>query len=319
MVRGYIARRLLQAIPLLFIITVISFLIINLAPGDPVYMFVNPDQVSKQDLELIRHQLGLDQPLIFRYFIWLASILKGDLGMSFYYARPVSVVLLEALPNTLILALCATIFSFAVAIPAGIISALKRNTVFDYFFSTVSFIGVSLPSFWFGLIMILLFSLKLDWLPTSGMYSLDISGFNLVDRIRHLLLPTLVLGMGTMASKMRYMRSAMLEVVRQDYVRTAKAKGLANGVVIGKHALRNALLPVITLLGFIVPSLVGGAAIVETIFGWPGVGRIAVQAAFTRDYPLMMGNLLLTSTMVILGSLLADVLYAVADPRIRYD
>ncbi|TXT47655.1 MAG: peptide/nickel transport system permease protein [Spirochaetes bacterium] len=316
---SFILRRLIQAIPLLFIITIISFLIINLAPGDPVYMFVNPDQVSQQDLALIRLQLGLDKPLPLRYAIWLGNIMRGDLGNSFYYARPVSRVLMEALPNTLILALCATIFSFAIAIPAGIISAMRRNTAFDYAFSTVSFIGVSLPSFWFGLLMILVFSLRLDWLPTSGMYSLSVQGYDFWDRVRHLVLPTLVLGMGTMASKMRYMRSAMLEVIRQDYVRTAKAKGLASRVVIGKHALRNALLPVITLLGFIVPSLVGGAAIVETIFGWPGIGRIAVQAAFTRDYPLMMGNLLLSSTMVILGSLLADVLYAVADPRIRYD
>ncbi len=316
--RGYILRRILQAVPLLFIITIISFFIINLAPGDPVYMFVNPDQVAQQDLDLIRRQLGLDKPIVVRYFIWLANVLRGQLGNSFYYARPVTTVLMEALPNTLVLALFATLFSFAVAIPAGIVSAIKRNTPVDYAFSTISFIGVSLPSFWFGLLMILLFSLKLDWLPTSGMASLDVSGSVFLDRVRHLVLPTLVLGMGTMASKMRYMRSSMLEVIRQDYVRTARAKGLSGFIVIAKHALRNALLPIITLLGFIIPSLVGGAAIVETIFGWPGVGRIAVQAAFTRDYPLMMGNLMLSSVMVILGSLVADVLYAVADPRIKY-
>ncbi len=316
--RGYILKRLFQAIPLLFIITIISFFIINLAPGDPVYMFVNPDLVAKQDLELIRHQLGLDRPMIVRYFVWLANVLRGELGNSFYYSRPVTQVLLEALPNTLVLALFATIFSFTVAIPAGIISAIKRNTAIDYFFSTISFIGVSLPSFWFGLILILFFSLKLDWLPTSGMSSINVQGPVLVDRFRHLILPTIVLGMGQMASKMRYMRSSMLEVIRQDYVRTARAKGLSGFVVISKHALRNALLPIITLLGFIIPGLVGGAAIVETIFGWPGIGRIAVQAAFTRDYPLMMGNLMLSSVMVILGSLIADVLYAVADPRIKY-
>jgi peptide/nickel transport system permease protein len=317
-VRGYILRRLVQAIPLLLIITIISFFIINLAPGDPVYMFVNPDMVAKQDLALIRHQLGLDRPMIVRYFIWLANVLKGQLGNSFYYSRPVTDVLFEALPNTLVLALFATIFSFTVAIPAGIVSAIKRNSAIDYFFSTISFIGVSLPSFWFGLILILFFSLKLDWLPTSGMSSINIQGSALADRARHLILPTIVLGMGQMASKMRYMRSSMLEVIRQDYVRTARAKGLSGFIVISRHALRNALLPIITLLGFIIPSLVGGAAIVETIFGWPGIGRIAVQAAFTRDYPLMMGNLMLSSVMVILGSLIADVLYAVADPRIKY-
>ncbi len=314
----YIIRRLLQAVPLLFIITVITFIIINTAPGDPVYMFVSPDQMDTANLDLIRAQLGLDKPMIVRYFIWLGGVLKGDFGLSFFYRRPVMEVLFESLPNTIILALSATIFSFAVAIPAGITSAIKRNSAFDYASSTVSFIGVSLPSFWFGLIMILVFSLKLRWLPTAGMQSLDATGSFFNDRLRYLILPTLVLGMGSMASKMRYMRSAMLEVIRQDYVRTARAKGVAEFFVIGKHALRNALLPVITLLGFIIPSLVGGAVIVETIFGWPGIGRIAISASFNRDYPLMMGNLMLSSTMVIMGSLIADILYAVADPRIKY-
>jgi peptide/nickel transport system permease protein len=315
----YVARRLVQAIPLLFIISVISFTIINLAPGGPLAMFINIETAAPTDIERIRVQLGLDKPIWTRYAIWLGNILQGDLGLSYLTRRPVAAMLLDALPHTLILALCATIFSFAVAIPAGILSAIKRNSPVDYTFSAISFIGVSLPSFWFGLMLILVFSLKLGWLPSSRMYSLDIEGFNLWDRIAHLILPTLVLGMGTMASKMRYMRSAMLEVIRQDFVRTARAKGLSGRVVILKHALRNALLPIITLLGVIIPTLVGGAVLVETIFAWPGIGRIAITASFNRDYPLIMGNLMLSSVMVILGSLIADVLYSVADPRIRYD
>jgi peptide/nickel transport system permease protein len=318
-VARYIARRLVQAIPLLFIVSVISFLIINLAPGGPLSMFVNIETAAPTDIERIRVQLGLDKPIYVRYVLWLGNVLRGDFGLSYLTRRPVMDMLLEALPNTLVLSLCATVFSYAVAIPAGILSAVKRNTAVDYALSTLSFIGVSLPSFWFGLMMILVFSLRLGWLPSSRMSSLDLEGFHLGDRLVHLILPTLVLGMGTMASKMRYMRSAMLEVIRQDYVRTARAKGLSGTVVIWKHALRNALLPVITLLGVIIPSLVGGAVLVETIFAWPGIGRIAITASFNRDYPLIMGNLLLSSVMVILGSLIADVLYSLADPRIRYD
>jgi peptide/nickel transport system permease protein len=227
-------------------------------------------------------------------------------------------MLKEALPNTLILALAATLFSFAIAIPAGIISAVKRNTFLDYLFSTISFIGISLPGFWFGLMLILVFSLKLNWLPTAGMRE-NFDAFVLSDRLRHIILPMIVLGMAQMAGKMRQLRSAMLEVIRQDYIRTARSKGLRETIVIMKHAFRNALLPIITLLGFIIPSLVGGAAITETIFSWPGIGRIAISASFNRDYPLIMGNLMIASVMVIVGSMIADILYAVADPRIKYD
>lgn len=314
----YIVRRLLQAIPLLFIITVISFAIVTLAPGDPVYMFVNPDQVAAQDLDMIRHQLGLDKPIHIRYIHWLGNALRLDFGNSFLTGRPVMEMLFEAIPNTLFLAFASTVFALLVAIPAGIVSAVKRNTGWDYAFSTVSFIGMSLPSFWFGLMLILFFSLKLGILPTAGMRE-NFDQFDLWDRLSHLIMPMIVLGMGAMAGQMRQLRGAMLEVVRQDYIRTARSKGLKERVVILKHALRNALLPTITLLGFIIPGLFGGAVVTESIFSWPGVGRIAINAAFTRDYPLIMGNLMITSTMVILGSLIADLLYAVADPRIKYN
>lgn len=314
----FILKRLLHAIPLIIIVTIISFAIITLAPGDPVYMFVNPEQATPQDLELIRAELGLNESIPVRYFRWLAKAVQLDFGKSFLTGRPVMDMLLEAIPNTLILALAATIFSFAIAIPAGIISAVKRNTFLDYLFSTISFIGISLPGFWFGLMLILVFSLKLNWLPTAGMRE-NFDAFVLSDRLRHIILPMIVLGMAQMAGKMRQLRSAMLEVIRQDYIRTARSKGLKETIVIMKHAFRNALLPIITLLGFIIPSLVGGAAITETIFSWPGIGRIAISASFNRDYPLIMGNLMIASVMVIVGSMIADILYAVADPRIKYD
>ncbi len=314
----YIIRRILQAIPLLIIISIITYTIINLAPGDPIYMFVNPDTADVMDIEALRHDLGLDKPLPVRYLIWLGNILKGDLGTSFQQSRPVADLIKELLPNTIILAVCSTLLSFLIAIPAGIISAVKRNTVVDYFFSTLSFIGVSLPSFWFGLMLLLLFSLKLGWLPSGGMRA-NFDYFELGDRIRHLILPMVVLGFGAMASKMRYMRGSMLEVIRQDYIRTARSKGLSERIVIFKHALRNSLLPIITMLGLIIPGLVSGAAIIESVFSWPGIGRMSIMATFSRDYPVMMGGIMMGSVLTVAGSLIADILYALADPRIKYN
>lgn len=314
----FILYRFLHAIPLILIVTIISFAIITLAPGDPVYMFVNPEQASPQDLELIRSELGLDKPIPVRYAIWLGNALRLDFGKSFLTGRPVMDMIFEFLPNTITLALAATIFAFCIALPAGIISAVKRNSVADYFFSTISFIGVSLPGFWFGLMLILVFSLKLGWLPTAGMRE-NFDAFVLSDRIRHIILPMLVLGMAQMAGVMRQLRGAMLEVIRQDYIRTARSKGLKEIIVIMKHAFRNALLPIITMLGFIIPGLVNGAVITETIFSWPGIGRMAIAASFNRDYPVIMGNLIIASIMVIIGSMIADILYAVADPRIKYN
>lgn len=314
----YIIKRIIKAIPLLILITIISFLIINLAPGDPVRMFINPEQMGRVDVETIRHNFGLDKPLYIRYFVWLGGMLKGDFGVSFFRQRPVIDLLMEALPNTVVLSLAAVIISVIVAIPAGIVSAIKRGSAWDYFFSTISFIGVSLPSFWFGLMLLLLFGAKLQWLPIGGMRE-NFEQFIFIDRLRHIILPAIVLGMGGMASDMRYMRSAMLEVINQDYIRTARSKGLSERVVLWKHAFRNALLPLITLFGFMIPGLIGGAAITESIFSWPGIGRIVIEANFTRDYPVIMGELVFTSVLVVLGSLIADVLYAVADPRIKYD
>lgn len=314
----FIMRRILQAIPLLFIISLIGFSIINFAPGNPVYMFINPDSADPGQIEAITKSLGLDKPVHIRYFLWVKSVLTGNMGNSFLHSKPVVELIFDRIPNTMQLASAALLLAFAVAIPAGIISAIKKNSIFDYICSTISFIGVSLPSFWFGLMLLLLFSLKLGWLPTGGMRS-NFDEYVLADRLRHVILPAVVLGMGNMASIMRYMRSSMLEVIRQDYIRTARSKGLAERKVILKHALRNALLPIITLIGLVLPSLMSGAVVTETIFAWPGMGRLSIEATFSRDYPLQMGVILISSVMVVIGSLLADCLYAVADPRIKYN
>lgn len=314
---NYTLRRTLQALPLLILISVISFAIINMAPGDVTSMFINPES-DPADIEALRQHFGLDKPLFVRYFIWFGKVLSGDLGTSMWVGRSVMEMIIEKLPNTLMLAGLSMLISFAVAIPIGIISATKRYSIFDYAATTFAFIGLSLPSFWFGLMLILFFSLQLGWLPSGGMRA-NFDQFDVVDRLRHLILPAIVLATGSMASKARYMRSSMLEVIRQDYIRTARAKGLSDRVVIYKHALKNALLPVITLFGLILPGLVSGAVITETIFSWPGMGRMAVEAIWTRDYPVIMGVNMMGALMVILGSLVADLGYALADPRIKYN
>lgn len=314
----YIIKRVLQAIPLLLLVSIITFMIINFAPGDPVNMFINPDTSDPVDVEMMRHNLGLDKPLPVRYAIWLGNVLQGDLGVSFLHSRPVTDLILERVPNTIQLSVVAILLSFMVSIPAGIISAVKRNSIADYSFSTFALIGISIPSFWFGLMLILLFSLKLGWLPSGGMRE-NFDQFVLVDRFIHIIMPAAVLALGSMASQMRYMRSSMLEVLRQDYIRTARSKGLSESLVLFKHALRNSLLPIITMLGFIIPGLVSGAVMTETIFSWPGMGRLSVEATFNRDYPVMLGVIMMSSTLVVLGSLIADILYALADPRIKYN
>jgi peptide/nickel transport system permease protein len=314
----YIIKRVIQAIPLLLIITIITFAIINFAPGDPVRMFINPESEADVDLDSIRAQYGLDKPIHIRYFVWLGNILKGDFGISYYYKKPVMDLIMEYLPNTVLLSFTSLLLAIIIAIPAGVWSAVKKNSNVDYFFSTFSLIGVSIPNFWYGIMLIVFFGLTLGWLPTSGMRS-NMDEFDLMDRIKHLILPTIVLATSSMASKLRFMRSSMLESIGQDYVKTARSKGLSEGKVLFKHAFRNALLPIITMLGFWIPSLVSGSAITETIFAWPGIGRLLINANFTRDYPIIMAELVITSTMVIIGSLVADILYAIVDPRIKYD
>jgi len=312
----YLIRRILVALPVILGVTVISYFIISLAPGDAVDLMVDPT-MSKTDIEQRRHDLGLDKPAYVRYGIWLKELSQGNLGYSYLNSQPVEKRIGERIIPTLGLSLCALLLAYLVAIPVGVISATRQYSWIDYTSSVFALIGVSIPGFFLGIGLIYIFSLKLDLLPVSGMRSLGIEP-NVVDLIQHLILPAFVLSTGTMGSVTRYTRSAMLEVVRQDYIRTARAKGVAERLVIYKHSLRNALIPVITLLGLQIPGLLGGAIITEQIFGWPGMGRLAIEAITQRDYPVLMGLNLLAACLVVAGGLLSDALYSTADPRIRF-
>jgi peptide/nickel transport system permease protein len=325
---SYILRRLLGAVPLLLGIATIIFFVLHLAPGDPTAFFFGPG-VPPEIVEALRRNFGLDQPLPIRYLRWMAAFLTGDFGFSLAQARPVSQIILETLPNTLILTGSALVLVFVIGVAIGIYQAVRQYSTGDSILSVVSLFFYSMPSFWLGLMLMLLFSLKAhEWgwplaLPATGMTSIDYEflGFweRMWDRLVHLVLPVATLTLVLAAGIARYTRGQMLEVIRQDYVRTARAKGLPEGTVIFKHALRNSLLPVITLLGLYLPFLFSGAVFVEVIFSWPGMGRVIVDAIFQRDYPLVMATSFIFAVMVVVGNLIADILYAVADPRIRYD
>ena len=323
---GYLIRRVLGAIPLLLGILTLIFFIIHIAPGDPTARFVNPN-VSPRVIEQMRHNLGLDQPLHIQYFKWLWAFIRGDFGYSFGLQQPIREVLPGILWNTLQLTLVSLVLIFVVGMLIGIVQAVRQYSLADNVLSFVALFFYSMPSFWFALMLILVFSLKASqsgWFfqfPASGMTSVGYeylsAGGKLADRFKHLFLPALALGIGNAAGVARYMRGSMLEVIHQDYIRTARAKGLSPSRVIFKHALRNALIPIITLLGLYLPILLSGSVLVETIFGWPGMGRLIVDAIFQRDYPLIMATSFVAAAMVVFGNLLADVLYAVVDPRIR--
>ncbi|MEX0907673.1 MAG: ABC transporter permease [Gemmatimonadota bacterium] len=325
---AFILKRLLGAIPLLIGIATIIFIVLNLAPGDPTAFYFNPN-MPPEVIEQLRRNLGLDQPLYIQYFRWITSFFQGDFGQSFAQARPVADVVFEALPNTLILTGTALVLVFLIGIVIGVLQAVRQYSLFDSSSSIVSLFFYSMPSFWLALMLMLVFSLKAhQWgwpiaLPPTGITSVDYeymsAGGRIMDRIAHLVLPVSTLTLALAAGVARYTRGQMLEVVRQDYIRTARAKGLPERTVIMKHALRNSMLPVITLLGLYLPFLFSGAVFVEVIFAWPGMGRVIVDAIFQRDYPLVMATSFLFAVIVVLGNLIADVLYSVADPRIRYD
>ena len=316
---AYLIKRLIQTIPILFGITIISFLIINLAPGSPVGMTLNPT-ASPKVIEQMRKNYDLDKPLHLQYLLWLKRLFTGNL-YSFKDGKPVLDKILERLPATLVLNLMATLLIFSLAIPLGIFSATHRYSFLDNLGTFLAFLGISIPSFWLAYLLIL-GAVRIFGVPVLGLrsFGLDQPGIwvLLSDRIWHLMLPATVLAVGGIAAISRYTRSSMLEVLRQDYIRTAKAKGLTDEDVHYRHALRNALLPIITLFGFLVPGLIGGSVIIETVFAWPGIGRLAYQAVLSRDYSVVMTILTLTSALTLLGNLLADILYAFTDPRIRF-
>ena len=315
----YLFRRLLYTLITLIGISIISWVIITQAPGSPIALTLDP-KVSPKIIEQMEKNYDLDKPIYQQYFLWLKRLFTGKL-YSFKDGRPVLNKIGERIWNTLLLNVVAMLIIFSLAIPLGIFSAKRQYTFLDNLGTFGAYLGISIPSFWLAYLLIL-GTVKLFGYPVLGMRSFVIEDFTTVeiilDRLWHLMLPSIILAIGGIAAVSRYTRSSMLEVIRQDYIRTAKAKGLSEETVYYKHALRNALLPIITLFGFLIPGLIGGSIIMETVFAWPGIGRLAYQAVLARDYPVVMTINTITAVLVLIGNFIADVLYGVADPRIRY-
>jgi peptide/nickel transport system permease protein len=312
----YLLQRLGFAALMLVGVSLLLFTIMRLAPGGPEAVLVG-GEFSQEAAARIRERLGLDRPLALQYASWATAALGGDLGRSFKTGDPVAALIRDRLGPTLQLTGAALAFAVVVAIPLGVLAAVRRNTIWDTAGSAVALFGVSFPSFWLGIMLILLFSEGFRLLPPSGLAEYGREA-DLASRLRHAVLPTLTLGLIQMAALMRFTRSSLLEVLRQDYVRTARAKGVPDGRVVWRHALRNALIPVVTVVGLSLPTLVGGAVLTETVFAWPGIGRLAVGAVFERDYPVIMGVNLLVAAVVIGANLLTDLAYSLIDPRITY-
>ncbi|OQA92535.1 MAG: Dipeptide transport system permease protein DppB [Elusimicrobia bacterium ADurb.Bin231] len=320
---NYILKRLLLTIPVLIGITIITFLVMNLSPGKPTDILTDMNQKITADAkERLVKIYGLDKPVHTRYFIWLKRIVALDFGKSFKDDRPVLKKILERLPATLLLNFLTIISIFALAIPIGVYSAVKKDTIFDKITTIFVFLGFSVPTFWLAIMLMIFFGLRLGWLPITGFRSINFDELSLLgksfDIIRHLILPVAISSFTGIAALSRYTRSSMLEVLHQDYIRTARAKGLSEHLVIFKHALRNALIPVVTILGLTIPELIGGSFIFETIFAWPGMGRLGYDAIMARDYPVIMGIGTIVAVLTLLGNLIADITYAYVDPRIRY-
>jgi peptide/nickel transport system permease protein len=309
----YITRRLLLTIPVLFLVSLIVFSLINLIPGDPALLFIG-GEAGKEAVEALRKQMGLDRPMAVRYLLWLGRVVRGDLGKSVRDGRPVLDVLLLKLPVTVELALVALTVAWTIAIPAGVLAAWKRQSAIDYTATTVALAGISIPNFWFGIMLIYLLAVNLRWLPPSGYIE---PWLDPVRNLKLMIMPATVLGTGLAALVMRLLRSSMLEVLGTEFIRTAHAKGLSHQVVIVKHALKNAMIPVATVMGLQLGGLLGGAVITETIFAVPGVGRLAIESILTRDYPMVQGVVLFSATAIVFVNFSVDVIYSLLDPRIR--
>ena len=325
----FLLRRLVQAVPIVLGIATLVFFLLALAPGDAVSFLVSPN-ITPEALEQIRRNMGLDQPVHIRYLRWMGSMLTGDFGISLTRNEPVRDIILAILPNTLTLSLSAILLAFAGGILIGVFQAVRHNRLADSALSVIGLFFYSMPSFWLALMLILVFSLGARnlwewpiWFPASGMTSVDYPfmspGEQICDRLAHLVLPSLSLALVLAAGIARYMRASMLEVIRQDYVRTARSKGLSEFRVIARHALPNGLIPIVTLLGLYLPTFFSGAVLIETVFAWPGMGRLVVDAIFQRDYPVVMAGTFIFAVLVVIGNLVADALYAIVDPRIRYE
>jgi peptide/nickel transport system permease protein len=338
----FIVRRLLQAVVIVFLLSILFFALMNLAPGGPLAGYGQSRRIPADKLQAVKRQLGLDKPLPVQYVIWLAGndwmkvdaegnagtrlgILRGDFGFSFRTREPVLKEIGQRLPNTIVLMSITLLVALGIAIPIGVLSAVRQYSAFDIFVTTFSFAGQALPEFWLGLVLIIVFYTWLknpftgdSLLPAGGMYTLE-TGFSLGDRIVHLILPVATGALGWIAWYSRFLRSSMLDVKCQDYLRTARAKGLPESRVLFHHAFRNALIPLVTLFALDLPYIVSGAVFVEMLFSWPGMGRLYYQAALQRDYPVLMAILIIGAAFMILSNLMADILYAFLDPRIRYN
>ena len=319
--KKYVFKRLIQTIPVLIGISIIVFILVKLQPGDPFSSMMDPN-ISKEMQEKMLETLGYNDPIIVQYFKWLLRAMQGDLGYSIQFKQPVLSVISSRLGNTVILSLCSMIISILIAIPCGVISATKQRTKTDYIVTIFAFMGLSIPSFFFGMLLIKIFSVDLGWLPISGMVStgVNLSGFGYAfDIAKHMLLPMIVLALMNTASLMRYTRSDMIEILKTDYIRTARSKGVRKRSVIYQHALKNELLPLITVVAMQIPSLLSGALLTETIFVWPGIGRLNYNAVISRDYPLIMGIVMMVAIISLFTNLLADILYSVVDKRVEFD
>ncbi|MAU12946.1 MAG: diguanylate cyclase [Anaerolineaceae bacterium] len=339
---SYLIRRVFQAIPTVLGITLISFVMIMLAPGDPLTRFVVNPEASKESTEHLRRLMGLDKPILEQYLYWMVGndwttidvdgdgvgdlqgtrlgLLRGDLGQSFQHNRPVLDLILERVPATLQLSVPPLFIGYGLGILLGTLAAAKQGSFFDQLLRFLSVVGTALPNFWLGLILIIIFSVNLQWLPIGGMRDLakTDSSFDLLDTIAHMILPTIVLSLAIIASVTRYMRASVLEVIEQDYVRTARSKGLSQRRVFNIHIMRNALLPIATLFGPGLAALLSGTVIIEQVFSWPGMGRLVITAIYQRDFPVVMGTVLVGAILYIIGLLISDILYGILDPRIRY-
>jgi len=313
---SYTRRRLLQTIPMLLVISILCFGLLHLAPGGPLGVYADNPQVTAADLAQMKHILGLDQPTYLQYLSWLRGLISGNWGFSYISGRPVLQVIAERLPATLELMVSSLTLTLLLALPLGVLGAVKRSTWVDYAGAVVAVIGLSTPTFWLALMVVLIFGGQFHIIPTGGMETLG-NPSSLADRLHHLIGPAFVLALISIARWSRYTRSSMLEILHQDYIRTARSKGVARRRVLMVHALRNALSPVITLMGLELPQLFGGAVVTETIFSWPGLGRLYFDSINNRDYPVLMGILIITAVLVVGGNFLADVMYVVVNPRVR--
>jgi len=317
-VTAYIGRRLLQMIPMMLGISLVLFAIIQATPGGPEAALLGTGRaVDPQALAAYRHRMGVDEPVPVQYVRWLTAALSGDLGESFSTGRPVSRMILERLPATLELMGAAFLIAVLAALALGIFSAVRQYSAFDFLGTGFSFLGIAMPVFWFALILQLVFGVWLRWLPISGRETVGVA--TLADHLKHLILPASVLSLRYIAGWSRYLRSSLLGALRADYVRTARAKGLPERTVVGVHAVRNALIPVVSVMALNLADLFSGAVITETVFAWPGIGRMFVTAMYARDYNVLMGILLMGSLMVLVFNLVADIVYGILDPRIRYE